>query len=142
MTQTNLEIAGSPRFFSSLLGRCAEQLRYAVRHLADSSGTPQEKLASMYNETTFGSIYEGDFTAGSLRHDFQAISAQMSRDTEPHFVAHIAAISDDRARRVIAQVCSLSEACVSGEGQQCGQTKRVGQDGRQTLRVFYNSCSR
>jgi hypothetical protein len=34
--------------------------------------------------------------------------------------------------------------CVSGKGQQCGQTvpgHRVGQDGHQTLPVFYNSCS-
>ena len=46
------------------LGRCAEQLRKAVRHLANGSGTPQEKLVCMYTETGFGGIYEGDFPKG------------------------------------------------------------------------------
>jgi hypothetical protein len=32
------------------LARCAEQLRYAVRYLANSSCPPREKLTGMYND--------------------------------------------------------------------------------------------
>jgi hypothetical protein len=91
------------------LGRCAEHLRKAVRHLALNSGTPQEKLTSMYHNTGLGSIYKGDFPNGSLRHDFQAITGQMNDASEPQFMVHIAAMSDQRARRVIEQICKLSD---------------------------------
>ena len=90
------------------LGRCAEHLRKAVRYLALSSGTPQEKLTSMYHNTGLGSIYKGDFPNGSLRRDFQAITGQMNDRSEPQFMAHIAAMSDARARKVIEQICDLS----------------------------------
>jgi hypothetical protein len=90
------------------LGRCAEHLRKAVRYLALSSGTPQEKLTSMYHNTGLGSIYKGDFPNGSLRRDFQAITGQMNDSSEPQFMAHIAAMSDERARKVIEQICELS----------------------------------
>jgi len=50
------------------LGRSAEHLREAVRHLANSSGTPQEKR--MYEDTGFGSICEDDFPSDSLRKGF------------------------------------------------------------------------
>jgi hypothetical protein len=87
----------------------AEHLRKAVRFLALSSGTPQEKLTSMYNNTGLGSIYKGDFPNGSLRHDFQAITGQMNDYSEPRFMVHITAMSDERARRVIEQICELSD---------------------------------
>jgi hypothetical protein len=100
------------------LGRCAEQLRKAVRHLANGLGTPQEKLTSMYNDTGFGSICEGDFPKGTLKNDFLAITGQMSYDTDPQFVVHITALSDERARRVIEQICCLSEAVAYALGRQ------------------------
>ena len=90
------------------LARCAEHLREAVRFLALSSGTPQEKLPSMYHTTGLGSIYKSDFPNGSLRRDFQAITGQMNDRSEPQFMLHIAAISDERARKVIEQICDLS----------------------------------
>jgi hypothetical protein len=98
------------------LGRCAEHLRKAVRHLAVGSGTPQEKLTSMYHNTGLGSIYKGDFPNGSLRHDFQAITGQMNDYSELRFMVHIAAMSDERARRVIEQICELSDnvSCALG----------------------------
>ena len=91
------------------LGRCAEHLRRAVRYLALSSGTPQAKLTSMYHDTGLGSIYKGDFPNGALRQDFQAITGQMNDYSEPRFMAHIAAMSDERARGVIGQICELSD---------------------------------
>ena len=100
------------------LGRGAEQLRKAVRHLANSCGTPQEKLTSMYNDTGFGTIYEGDFPEGSLRNAFHAITGQMSDACEPHFLVHIAAMSDERARKVIEQICCLSDSVAYTLGRQ------------------------
>jgi hypothetical protein len=84
------------------LGRCAEQLRHAVRHLANSSGTPQEKLRVMLSATMYGNIAEGDFPLGQLRDEFAAIACQTAND--------IASMSDERARRVIEQICCLSDA--------------------------------
>jgi len=90
------------------LGHCAEHLRKSVRFLALSSGTPKEKLTSMYHSTGLGSIYKGDFPNGSLRCGFQAITGQMNDRSEPQFMVHIAAMSDERARKVVEQICDLS----------------------------------
>jgi hypothetical protein len=84
-------------------GRAAEHLRRAVRHLANGCGTPQEKLTSMYNDTGFGTIYEGDFPEGSLRDALHAITCQMSDDIEAHLLVHIAATCDERAFRTVAR---------------------------------------
>jgi len=91
------------------LGRCAEQLRYAVDQLANSLGTPQEKLRGMVANTGFGSIEEGDFPRGPLRNDFQAITCQMRDDSGPRSVTRMATMCDERARSVIAQIRQLSE---------------------------------
>jgi hypothetical protein len=99
------------------LERCAESLSKAVRHLANGSGTPQDKLTRMYDNTRFGSICQGDFPTGTLRNEFLAITGQMSYDTDPQFVVHITAMSDERARRVIEQICCLSEAVAYALGR-------------------------
>jgi hypothetical protein len=38
------------------LGRCAEQLRYAVRYLANGSCPPREKLTGMYSDAGLEAI--------------------------------------------------------------------------------------
>lgn len=91
------------------LARCAEHLSKAVRYLALNSGTPQEKLTSMYHNTGLGSIYKDDFPIGSLRQHFQAITGKMNDNSEPKFMVHIAGMSDERARSVIEQICQLSD---------------------------------
>ena len=70
----------------------------------------------MYHDTGLGSIYKGDFPNGSLRHDFQAITGMMNENSEPQFMVHIAGMSDERARRVIGQICQLSDdvSCALG----------------------------
>jgi hypothetical protein len=100
------------------LGRCAEQLRYAVRHLANSSGTPQEKLASMYDETRFGSIFQDDFPDGSLKNDYLTIRGSLIKASKSEAVPNIAAMSDEQARKVIRQICSLSGAVAYMLGRQ------------------------
>ena len=100
------------------LGRVAEHLCKAVRFLAVSSGTPQEKLTSMYHNTGLASIYKGDFPNGSLRLAFQAITGTMNDNSEPQFMIHIAAMSDDRARKVIEQICQLSSDVARALGGQ------------------------
>ena len=101
---------GKKRFvMKEQLARCAEHLGKAVRYLALSSGTPQEKLTSMYHSTGLGSIYKGDFPTGSLRQNFQAITGKMNDTSEPQFMVHIAGMSDERARGVIEQICRLSD---------------------------------
>jgi hypothetical protein len=100
------------------LGRCAEQLRYAVHHLANGSGTPQGKLTSMYNETTFGRICQDDFLDGSLKNDYLTITGLLVQTSRPQAVANIAAMSDEQARKTIAQICSLSEAVAYALGRQ------------------------
>jgi hypothetical protein len=61
----------------------------------------------MYSDTGFGGICQGDFPEGSLRNDFQAIADQMSMGTESQFDS-ISTMCDERARRVIEQICTLS----------------------------------
>ena len=100
------------------LGRCAEHLRKAVRHLANSSNTSQEKLTSMYNDTGFGGIYTNDFPAGSLRNDYLTITGALIKASEPQVVVNIAAMSDEQARKVIAQICWLAEAVSYALGRQ------------------------
>jgi hypothetical protein len=104
-----------PSFFSSLLGRCAEHLRKAVLHLAKSSGTPQEKLTSMYNSTGFGSIVKSDFPNGTLKDDFESIRGSIN-------VVNIAAMSDDQAYKVIDQICDLSDSVAYALGGQKSAT--------------------
>jgi hypothetical protein len=101
------------------LGRCAEQLGSAVRHLANGSGTPQKKLAAMYIETQFGRIYDGDFPQGTLRNGFQTVMANLRDDYAPKaVVAVIAAMSDEQTRKVIANICGLSHAVAYALGRQ------------------------
>jgi hypothetical protein len=100
------------------LGRCAEHLRVAVRHLASSSSTPQEKLTNMYEDTRFGSISEDDFLAGSLKDDYLTIRASLTTASEPEAVVNIAAMSDDQAQKVIRQICWLSESVAYALGRQ------------------------
>jgi hypothetical protein len=100
------------------LARCAEQLRYAVHHLANGSGTPQEKLTSMYNQTTFGSICQDDFLDGSLKNHYLTITGSLVKTSEPQAVANIAAMSDEQARKTIREICSLSEAVAYALGRQ------------------------
>jgi hypothetical protein len=100
------------------LGRCAEQLRYAVRNLASSSGTAQEKLTGMYNDTAFGSIYEGDFTEGSLKDDYLIVRGSLIKADEAKAAVNIAAMSDEQAQKVIRQICWLSESVAYALGRQ------------------------
>ena len=72
----------------------------------------------MYGDTRFGSICDGDFPNGTLRNDFLAITGQMSYDTDPQFTVHITGVSDERARRVIEQICALSDAVAYALGRQ------------------------
>ena len=100
------------------LGRCAEQLRKAVRHLANGFGTPQDKLKSMYEDTRFGSISQDDFPNGSLRNDYLTIRGALIKASEPQVVVNIAAMSYEQARRVIEQICTLSDAAAYALGRQ------------------------
>jgi hypothetical protein len=100
------------------LGRVAEHLCKAVRYLALSSGTPQEKLTGMYHNTGLASIYKADFPSGPLRQAFQAITGTMNDNSEPQFMVHIAAMPDDRARKVIEQICQLSSDVARALGGQ------------------------
>ena len=91
------------------LGRCAEHLRYAVRYLANSSCTHQKKLTDMYHDTRFGSICQDDFVNGSSKNEYLTISGSLVKADEPNAAVNIAAMSDEQARKVIGQICSLSE---------------------------------
>ena len=100
------------------LGRCAEQLRMAVRHLASSSTSPQENLTSMYGDTGFARISADDFPNGILRNQYLAIRGSLINATEPQVVVNIAAMSDEQARKVMGQICSLSDAVAYALGKQ------------------------
>jgi hypothetical protein len=92
------------------LARVAEQLRHAVRHLANSSCTPHGKLRNMYNDTLFGSISESDFPDGPLRGSYLTVRASLIKVDEPQAAVNIAGMSDEQALEVIEQICALSEA--------------------------------
>jgi hypothetical protein len=92
------------------LKRCSEHLRKAVAYLSVIPGTPQEKLRGMVSKTRFGSMAEDEFPSGPLRFAFHDIAAQMGEHTETRQFDNIAAMADERAQRVIKQICELSEA--------------------------------
>jgi len=101
------------------LARCAEQLRFAVRYLANSSCAPKVKLTGMYSDDVhFGSICQDDFPEGSLKKDYQIIRSSLIKADEPDAAVNIAAMSDEQARTVIQQVCSLSQAVAYALGRQ------------------------
>jgi hypothetical protein len=99
------------------LARCAEQLRKAVRYLANSSCAPREKLGGAY-DTEFGSIWHDDFPDGSLKDDYLTIISSIIKADEPKAAVNIAAMSDEQARTVIQQICSLSQATAYALGRQ------------------------
>jgi hypothetical protein len=99
------------------LARCAEQLRRAVRYLANSSCAPREKLRGMY-DTEFGSIWHDDFPDGSLKDGHLTIISSIIKTDEPKAAVNIAAMSDEQARTVILQICSLSQATAYALGRQ------------------------
>jgi hypothetical protein len=99
------------------LARCAESLRKAVRFLANSSCAPKEKLRGMY-DTEFGSIWHDDFPDGSLKDDYLTIIGSLIKTDEPRVAVNIAAMSDEQARTVIQQICSLSQATAYALGRQ------------------------
>lgn len=100
------------------IARCAEHLRYAVRHLASGSGTAQQKLKTMCEDTRFGSISEDDFPNGSLRSDFLTIRGSLLETREPQDFVNIAAMPDEEAQMVIQQICWLSESVAYALGRQ------------------------
>jgi hypothetical protein len=63
----------------------------------------------MYEDTGFATIYEGDFPEGSLRDEIHVLTGELT---------HFAAMSDERARRFIEQICCLSEAAAYALGRQ------------------------
>jgi hypothetical protein len=99
------------------LARSAESLRRAVRYLANSSCAPQEKLRGVY-DTEFGSIWHDDFPDGSLKKDYLSIISSLVKPDEPRAAVNIAAMSDEQARTVISQICSLSQATAYVLGRQ------------------------
>jgi chemotaxis family two-component system response regulator Rcp1 len=99
------------------LARSAESLRRAVRYLANSSCAPKEKLMGVY-DTEFGSIWHDDFPGGSLKDDYLTIISSIVNPDEPKAAANIAAMSDEQARTVIQQICSLSQATAYALGRQ------------------------
>jgi hypothetical protein len=99
------------------LARCTEQLRKAVRFLANSSCAPREKLRGAY-DTEFGSIWHDDFPDGSLKDDYLTIISSIIKADEPKAAVNIAAMSDEQARTVIQQICSLSQATAYALGRQ------------------------
>jgi hypothetical protein len=103
---------------SEHLADCAENLRKAVRFLANSSCAPREKLAGMYNNTAFGSIRQDDFLDGSLKTDYLTIIGSLIKADEPKVAVNIAAMSEEQARTVIEQICSLSQAAAYALGRQ------------------------
>jgi hypothetical protein len=101
------------------LARCAEQLRYAVRYLANSPCTPQEKLTGVYRDTGFGTICQDDFLDDPLKNDYLTIIGSLIKaDDEPKAAVNIAAMSHEQARKVIGQICSLAEAVAYALGKQ------------------------
>jgi hypothetical protein len=100
------------------LAACAENLRKAVRYLANSSCTPQQKLIGMYNEGGFGRICQDDLPEGFLKDDYLTIRDSLIKTDEPNSMAKIAAMSDEQARKVMDQICSLSGAVSYVLGEQ------------------------
>src|SRR5580704_5931828 len=73
------------------LAACAENLRKAVRYLANSSCTPQQKLIGMYNEGGFARICQDDLPEGFLKDDYLTIRDSLIKTDEPSSMAKIAA---------------------------------------------------
>jgi hypothetical protein len=100
------------------LGRVAEQLRHAVRYLANSSCAPKEKLTGMYNDCGFASNCQDDLPDGYLKNDYLSIRDSLITTDERNAAVNIAAMSDEQAEKVISQICSLSEGVAYVLGRQ------------------------
>jgi len=72
----------------------------------------------MYNDTRFGSIRQDDFLDGPLKNDYLTITGSLIKADEPNAAVNIAAMSDEQARRVIRQICWLSESVAYALGRQ------------------------
>jgi hypothetical protein len=72
----------------------------------------------MYEDTRFGSVCEDDFLGGSLKKDYLTIRGSLIKADEPDAAVNIGAMSDGQARKVISQICSLSEAVAYALGRQ------------------------
>jgi hypothetical protein len=72
----------------------------------------------MYENAWFGSLCEGDFPSGSLRNAFLTIRGSLIKTSELRVVVNVAAMSDEHAREVIQQICSLSQAAAYALGRQ------------------------
>ena len=69
-------------------------------------------------DTEFGSIWHDDFPDGPLKDDYLTIIGSLIKTDEPKVTVNIAAMSDDQARTVIQQICSLSQATAYALGRQ------------------------
>jgi hypothetical protein len=72
----------------------------------------------MYNDAGFGSNYQDDFPDGSLKNDYLTIRGSLIKADEPNADVNIAAMSDEEARKVISQICWLSEGVAYALGRQ------------------------
>jgi hypothetical protein len=72
----------------------------------------------MYNNTSFGSIRQDDFLDGSSKDDYLMIIGSLIKADELKVAVNIAAMSEEQARTVIEQICSLSQAAAYALGRQ------------------------
>jgi hypothetical protein len=72
----------------------------------------------MYNDAGFANNCQDDFPHGSLKNDYLIIRDSLFKADEPKATVNIAARSDEQARKVISQICSLSEAVAYTLGRQ------------------------
>lgn len=72
----------------------------------------------MYNEAGFGGDCQDDFPDGCLKNDYLSIRDSLFKVDEPEASVNIAAKSDLQARKLIRQICSLSQAIAYALGRQ------------------------
>jgi len=68
-------------------------------------------------DTGFGSIWQDDFPDGSLKNDYLTIRGSLIKADEPKADVNIAAMSDEEARKIISQICWLSESVAYALGR-------------------------
>jgi hypothetical protein len=65
-----------------------------------------------------GSNCQYDFPDGTLKNAYLTIRNSLFKADEPKATVNIAAMSDEQARKVISEICSLSEAVAYTLGRQ------------------------
>ena len=95
--------------------KCLSSVRFWSMHKAYHVRGNTRRLSG--EREAEGSICQDGFPDGSLKNDCLTITGSLIKASEPKAAVNIVAMSDEQARKVISQICSLSETVAYALGR-------------------------